>query len=337
MAAKAIDRLGVVVVTYGAADEIAACLDSLHASTFPRLQVVVVDNASPDDTPARVHDWAAAHGDWDFAEVAPDDAPGPAARLILIRGEDNLGFAGGVNLGLRWLAADPGVDLFWVLNPDSVVEPATAAAYVAAAEAAETFGLMGGRTLYHGEGSIQSDGGRVSLWTGICRNVNQGLAPEAVEMPPAASLDFISGANVVASRAFLEQVGPMREDYFLYYEEVDWALRRGELPLLLCPEAIVHHHGGTAIGSGSTSRRPSAFANYFNYRNRISFVARFNRLGLPSAYLYSALKIAKLLLLGAWDEAAGAFRGLNLLPPPRAVAARVAPEARARAFRRPGP
>ena len=101
-----------------------------------------------------------------------------------------------------------------------------------------------------------------------------------------------------------------------------------------CPEAIIYHHGGTASGSGSISRRASAFANYFYYRNRMRFVGRFNWPALPSAYAYSLLKIAKLVLLGAWDEAAGAMRGLHQLPPSATMSARLSPEAAERAFGR---
>ena len=88
----------------------------------------------------------------------------------------------------------------------------------------------------------------------MAENVNKGLLPEAVALPDPASLDFISGASMVASRAFIDQVGLMADDYFLYYEEIDWAARRGALPFRLCGDAIVYHHTGTSIGSASSSR-----------------------------------------------------------------------------------
>ena len=90
---------------------------------------------------------------------------------------------------------------------------------------------------------------------------------------------------MVVSRDFLARVGPMREDYFLYYEEVDWALRRGDLPLAFAGDAIVYHHGGTSIGTGRLDERPSAFSNYFNYRNRMRFMRRFHPWRLRSGRL----------------------------------------------------
>lgn len=334
--------VAVVICTYCASDVIEACLDSLAATTGARLHVAVCDNASPDDTVAVVTDWALRHGvtmghahagDSSVGDIGTKDA---LPWLTLVQAPSNLGFAGGVNAGLTWFLSRPEIDLFWVLNPDSLVRPDTAAAYVARANAVGAFGLMGGRTQFvEAPGLIQSDGGRVRHWTGgVCLNVNNGVMPDAATLPAADSLDFLSGANVVASRAFLQAVGLMKEDYFLYYEEVDWAYRRGNLPLVTCPDAVVYHHGGTAIGSSVLGRPASAFANYFIFRNRMRFVARFAWAKLPVAYAVSLAQIAKMVWRGGRSEAISALRGLHGLQPPLAVQNRVAPDARARAFGR---
>ena len=312
--------LGVVVPCYRSADVIGPCLDSLMASEGDAFHVVVCDNASPDGTVHAIRAWAARNG-VDLLERGFDEADalpgGSAAGITLLVSEQNRGFAGAVNPGLVALLSKPGVELAWVLNPDTVVSSHAAAAYVKRASEIGPFSLMGGRTLYREPSNVvQSDGGIVNRWTGVCSNVNQGTHRQESKMPDAASLDFISGANMVASREFVEAAGTMREDYFLYYEEVDWAFRRGDLPLAVCPGAVVEHHGGTSIGTGSVNRRPSGFANYYNFRNRMRFVARFMWPVLPIAYAFSMAKVAQLLWLRAWDEALGAFRGLHQLPSP---------------------
>lgn len=329
------EAIGVVVVTYGSDDVIDECLDGLFASEGARLRVVVADNASPDDTLARVRAWAAGRGIAFAERETGGQGDVPDVPLLLLRSSRNLGFGGGVNLGLEALLADPRIGLFWLVNPDCVVTPGAAAAYLRAARRAGPFGLMGGRTVYREPPNhIQSDGGLVNLWTGVCHNVNRGRLPAEAEVPDPATLDFIVGANVVVSRAFIERAGLMPEDYFLYFEEVDWALRRGDLPLVVCPEALVHHQGGTAIGTGSVTRRPSAFANYFNYRSRMRFVRRYRWPALPVAYGYALAKAAQLALRGAWDEAGGIVRALNGLAPPAEVRVRLSPEAGARVLRR---
>jgi GT2 family glycosyltransferase len=326
--------IGVIILTFQSADMIEACLDSLRASDHADLRIVVCDNNSQDDTVDVIRSWAAGQGidltESDLNTKRPEE-PG---FLTLLHTGANRGFAGGVNAGIVHLQADPRIDLFWILNPDSEATPGAAGAYARCAERLGRFSLMGGRIRYHEAPSwIQSDGGRVSPWSGICRNLNAGLMPEDVCIPDVASLDFISGANMVASRRFIEQAGPMVEDYFLYYEEIDWAARRGDLPLALCPEAVVIHHGGTTIGTGSVTKRASPFANYFKNRNRMRFMRRFRPLALPVAWGLSMLRVVKIFAIGANAEAWSALSGLNGLPPPSCVRDRIAPIDRASAFK----
>lgn len=114
-------------------------------------------------------------------------------------------------MGLAWFLSHPKIDLFWVLNPDSMVTPDTAAAYVQCAALAGPFSLMGGRTQFvEAPGHIQSDGGRIRRGTGgVCINVNHGMMPQDAVAPDASSLGFLSGANMLASRGFVEAAGPM--------------------------------------------------------------------------------------------------------------------------------
>ncbi len=314
--------IAVVIVSFQSADVLGACLESLACSAHPLARIVVCDNQSADGSADAVRQWANRHA-LALAEISPD-APLPGARAVLVHMGANRGYAGAVNAGLALLATDPAIGLFWVLNPDCMVLPETAGAFCRAAAEAPGFGLMGGRLCYiDPPGIIQSDGGQVSRWTGICRNVNQGLRAAVTAMPDPRTLDFISGASLVVSRAFLEQVGPMAEDYFLYYEEVDWAARRGSLPIRLAPGATTLHHGGTVIGSGAVNRRAQPFALWFNNRNRMRFVRRFRPGALPVAWAASMARAARLVLEGDLAGATAAFRGLLGLPPPAAVAKRL--------------
>lgn len=344
--------LGVVLVAFNSADVIVECLESLFASRGAELAVVVVDNASTDDSRAVIERWASgampfsARPDCPIA-IAPvakpvalhvqdaTDETVTTGPLTLIRSAVNTGFAGGVNIGLAQLSRRAEVSAFWVLNPDCIVATDTAARYLEAG-GGQNFGMLSSRTLYYDRpGTIQTDGGRVFRWNGVCRGVNGGAPAATTPLPDAASLDFLTGANIVVSRAWLNRIGPMPEDYFLYYEEVDWAFSRDGFALELVPGATVYHHGGTSIGSGSHFQRPTAFSNYFNHRNRMRFVARHLPASRVGALGYTFAKAAQLGLKGARDEAWSMIAGAMELAPPPAVAARIKdPRARALAFGR---
>ena len=255
--------IGVVIVAFNSSDVIAGCLDSLIAQDGPTPTIVVVDNASDDTTVLAVRSWAKDRKDASGQDLLFEvDAQGLAkprrgAQVLLLHSGVNLGFAGGVNLGLSALATLAEIAHFWVLNPDAYADPQATIAILAAAQETPVYGLMGGRVCYatppH---TIQTDGGLLNMWTGVSSDVNQGKQAATAAMPTASEIDFINGANMVASRRFYDEIGPMREDYFLYYEETDWALRRGDFPLLVASGFIAYHHAGTAIGSPTLMRGP---------------------------------------------------------------------------------
>lgn len=331
---------GVVIVTYNASDVILDCLESLIASHNTDLRIVVVDNASSDDTVARIRAWAdnptlwqgsddgqfvpVAHGPIHLTEKVPAAASG---ELALIAHPVNTGFAGGVNIGLRLLQADPGVDYFWILNPDCVAENETAARLEAeAARVKDHFSLISGRIYYKKPDlMIQSDGGRINFLTGICSPFNLGRIGRDIAAPPARDLDYVTGAHMFASRAFLEQAGLMPEEYFLYYEEMDWCCRRGDLPMLFCTEAAVHHDGGHSLGSATLRQGPSAMASYFMGRSRMRFIRRYRPFALPVTFGYSAAKAMKYLLKGQSPAAFGLLRGICGLNPTAEVTKRLRP------------
>lgn len=329
--------IGAIVVAFNSADVICACIDSLIGQRGADVRVVVVENASTDDTVAVLRRWAEGRSDRAGRPLMTEEDGAGAradAQVILLHSGANRGFAGGVNLGLARLAAMPAIGHFWVINPDAYADPDAAGAILKAARAQPGYGLMGGRVCYaEPPNRIQIDGGTVNLWTGVSGNVNLGREPSAT-LPRPEELDFITGANLVASRAFYEAVGPMREDYFLYYEEADWALRRGSFPLAVAPGFVVYHHAGTAIGSPTLERLASPFSFWFKYRSRVKFVRRFNPAGLPVAIGFATLKALQLALKGARPQAATLLRAVYGLPPPKDVRDRLSPEAQRIAFGR---
>lgn len=341
--------VGVVIVAFNSGQEAVDCTKSVLVGAKAAglgLRVVVVDNASADDTVARMRDWASGATPYAPAEPLPfaiDPTPKPLALpeggpdlapvaetpVALIHSGANRGFAGGVNIGLAYLAQFPDIRHMWVLNPDSVVPPEALAALKAEFDKGEPYGLMGGRVTYlDPPDMIQMDGATVSRTTGVTANRNLGASHAATPAPKAEELDFIMGSCVIASRAFYDKIGPMREDYFLYYEEVDWAMRRGDLPLVYCKGLRIYHLAGTAIGSPTLSKLASPFSLYFKHRGRMMFVRRFLPKSKLKAYAYTLAYAARCVLRDRQPKAAVAvLRGAFDMTPPQAIRDRLGPEA----------
>lgn len=332
--------LGTVLVAYNSSDVILDCLETVVSAALQDgtdLRVAVVDNDSTDGTVALIRAWAAGTDGYALPEdlpfaTKPVPKPLPEGMLTIIETGVNGGFAAGVNTGLAHFFADPAFDRVWVLNPDSVVPPGTPAAF--AAYDPGPFSLMGGRvTYYERPDMVQIDGGTLNRRTGVTGNINLYASVKDVTMPTAAQLDFITGASMIASRAHYESAGPMPEEYFLYYEEVCWAMRRKkDLPLAVCPEARVYHRGGSAIGSPVPGRPASPFSLYFKHRARMMFVRRHMPSSLPSAWVYSLAKAGQYRLKGWKEEAQALIAGSRKVKPPKAISARLGTEAMRRIF-----
>lgn len=348
---REIRRLGVVIVTFNSADVISECLDTLFAASDVDLRVVVVDNDSTDGSENIVMEWAAGSGPFCRQTSSPlsgkpcakrpiafevrtvSETSQPRMPLTIVQAGINGGFAFGANLGIEILLADEGIDVFWILNPDCAVPDDVPAKIIRTADKGP-FSMIGCRQIYYDNPDIvQTDGFRISRMTGACISLNVGVPVYAAKLPDEASIDFVSGATMAVSRAFIEFAGLMDEDYFLYYEEPAWAMRKGSFPIRFVSGGAVYHHGGTSIGTGSPLRRSSPFSYYFNHRNRIKFVRRYFPDRLFAARIFGVAKAIRLLLGFAPSEAWALLAGVLELPPPGGVSDQIAdPRVRALAF-----
>lgn len=334
-------RLGVVIVTFNSAEVIVECLDSLFAASGVDMRVIVVDNHSSDGSEAVVKEWAAGSrplqrearsplaGDppatrpIPFDERPIGDKSPPRTPLTIMQTGINGGFAFGVNRGLEVLLADRDIDVFWILNPDCAVPADTPAKLMATAKSGP-FSMIGCRQIYYDDPDIiQTDAFRLDRKTGVCVSVNAREPVATAVMPDDDTIDFVSGATMAVSRQFIDTAGLMDEDYFLYYEEPAWAMRKGDLPIRLVPGCVVYHHSGTAIGTGSIRRRSTPFANYFNHRNRMRFVRRHLPDRIFAARIHGIAKAVQLLLRFAPTEAWALLTGTLELPPPAQVSKRI--------------
>ena len=195
----------------------------------------------------------------------------PGGQIVeALHAADNLGFAAGVNATISRLAAYPAWSALWVLNTDTEPEPEALAALVKKATSDPSYGIVGSRLVLFGTGKIQAYGGRWRKFT--ARGFNIGLhCPESALVDVSAverEMDYVLGASMYVTRAYVEEVGGMAEEYFLYAEEIDWCLRRGRFGLGFAPDSVVHHHHGGTIGSSMTTRHRSWFSVYLDERNK---------------------------------------------------------------------
>lgn len=332
-------RLAVILVNWRSAPDTIECLETLLRSSIP-VHAIVCDNDSGDRSVDAIAAWAA--GDTgvalrnqalahlvesalqrpvDFDHLRPGQSlpNGPRKPLTIVETGGNLGYAGGNNAGLRLALANPAITHFWLLNNDTVVEADTAARILACFDARPELGMLGtDLRLYHDPERLQMQGVlSFDKWTGRAVGIGAGLHKS--EALPAqqveARTDFICGASLTVSRDFLNQIGLLEDRYFLYYEEIDWAVRgRARFSLGYCSGAIVYHKEGASAGSSSGSDRRSPLSEYHHTRSRLIFSSLHYPALLPLYFGYGIALSGRRLLKGQWPKAAAILRASFGLP-----------------------
>lgn len=329
-------RLAVVIVNWNGAEDTIECLEALlRQSVRPR--IIVVDNGSDDGSVGRLEAWA--RGETPYEPPAgplrrltspPVEKPlslraidpvaatteGPGDEdVTVISSPDNLGFSAGNNLGLRYAMLDARIGYCWCLNNDAVADPGAVGAIIARMDATHKVGMCGTQVrYYHRPGHWQAlNGHRFKVLTGQSRGIGIGV-PVTRPFDPkmvARETDFVLGASLAVSRAFLETVGYMEESYFLYFEEMDWAVRnRGRFATAFAHAAIVYHKEGGSIGSSTKKGQRSALSEYYLMRSRIRFYRRNFPLLWPLQYPLGLGLAARRLVRGQPDKAGAMLKAM---------------------------
>ncbi|HLK12689.1 MAG TPA: glycosyltransferase family 2 protein [Candidatus Binatia bacterium] len=236
-----IPRVAVVTVTFNAAPFIEPFLIAVKDLHYPQLEVVIVDNASHDETTGLI------------ARLLP--------RAVLIRSPRNLGFAAACNLG----AECAGGDVLLFLNPDTRPPPDAVEALCATIWHSPEIGAAGSKLVFP-DGRIQRIGGALGP-NGIASHPGWG-EPDRGQYDRPADVDYVPGAALAIRRSLFLALGGFHTGYFPgFYEDTELCLRLRERGLRVCyvPTPRIAH-----LESPSMGRRTA----YWLHRNRMLFLAR---------------------------------------------------------------
>lgn len=220
----------ILIPVHGAWHWTERCLRALARTEAPAsAQVMVVDDASPDDTAHRLRSFP-----W----------------VDVVSAEQNLGFVGAVNLGLDRVTG-PHVLL---LNNDTEPQPGFLNAMLRRLRSSDDVGLVGARLVYP-DGALQ-DAGSIIWRNGDGWNYGRFGSPDDPRYLHAREVDYCTGAALLVRRSLLDRLGGLDERYRpAYYEDTDLAFAARDLGFRVVyePEAVVVHHEGGTHGKDETS------------------------------------------------------------------------------------
>lgn len=277
------------------------CLESILKLKYHNFQVIVVDNSPTSESVSSIKSWA-TNPDFKkiptaFPEIVYPLLPKPLdyriisesesknkfyeEPLLIIKAEKNRGFSAGNNIAIDYALRREDFDYCWLLNNDTVVEKDSLRnqiKHIKGNNSSKT-GILGSKLIYYNQPEkIQAIGGAFNSILYVSKHIGEGANVNS-EKEEFGNIDYIVGASMFVPVNFIKDVGSLCEDYFLYYEELDWAYR-GKLKgwkIDWCENSIVYHKEGASIGSSSNPKERTYFSEINIFKSRKIFFKKFKK------------------------------------------------------------
>jgi N-acetylglucosaminyl-diphospho-decaprenol L-rhamnosyltransferase len=298
-------RVAIAIVATDEAKNLVGVLGSLKDSIFRTFSVVICENGGHEAFERDIQELSKIPGLIEDGVEPADRSAAEGRRFHLgddkrvvrvLRSRENRGYAGGVNFCIA--AAGTDWDFIWVLNPDTFPEPDAIGALVRR-QAEGGYGIVGSKIVFVANGRVQLWGGLkyiplLGRATSLGHGQSVDLTPDLREVEK--SLDIVAGTAMFVSKDYIETIGVMDEDFFVYHEDSEWSLRHGKFRLGYAHDSVVHHIAGATSGSGGSRQKRSRFSIYLSERNRVILAKKRYSAAWPLFAVVALLQTLELLL-----------------------------------------
>lgn len=283
--------VSIITVNYKQAAVTCDLLDSILINSYKNVEVIVVDNESQEDCTALFQQHY------------------PSVKVLI--STKNLGFAGGNNLGIEAAKGD----FLFLVNNDTVLTEGLIQALLSRFSENFRIGVVSPKICYHHTPQYIQYAGFTEMNNVTGRNETIGKnQKDEGQFNQARPTPYAHGAAMMLKREVIDKVGLMPEDYFLYYEELDWCahIQRAGYDIWFEPKGLIYHKESASVG------KLSPLKMYYMTRNRILFMRRNTRpfqlfgflayfflVTLPSKTVSFLLKGELTLLRTFWKGAFG--------------------------------
>jgi GT2 family glycosyltransferase len=281
--------VSIVLVNFNGHIDTVECLESIFKCNGD-YHVYVVDNSNNNNSLQYICDWLDGKNtrlETEFPSiifplqqkpirydiVQEDDLIGHVSinSITLIKANRNMGFAAANNIALNYVLQKANSRYIWLLNNDTIITEGSLNNLVKFMEIS-TFdiGMIGSKLLdYRRPRNIQGVGGRYNKWFGIVKEIGAQQLDLGQWDNRNFDFDYVIGASMFLRLEFLKDIGLMNQEYFLYFEELDWAIRgkRRGWKMSFCHDSMVYHKMGAS--TRDTERKNSLLADFYVVRNRI--------------------------------------------------------------------
>jgi len=295
----AMPRVSIIILNWNGWKDTIECLESVYQITYPNYDVVVVDNASENDSLNQIRNYCLGGNivQSDYIEYKYSNKPiriiehGRKAtesrltmdrsflslpsneRLILIRNDKNEGFTEGNNIAMRFALNYLDPDYLLLLNNDTVVDNNFLTELITVGESNQAIGFIGPKIYHYSHNgnrkTLQFAGAKQNIWIFHPKHIGWNEI-DVGQYDENYEVDYIHGSCILAKSKMLNQIGLLDKAFFSYREENDWGIRgvKEGWKSVYAYRSNVWHKGG-----GSTkSKEKKSIPIYYMVRNEFLFM-----------------------------------------------------------------
>jgi GT2 family glycosyltransferase len=310
-------KVAIILLNWNSWEDTIECLESLFKIDYPNFKILVLDNKSTNESIQKIKNYANGdiRTSSKYFQYNPNNKPikikeytedmineilkkgsetdltmgkmkeeqkdknalEPTQEFILIKNNDNHGFAKGNNIGMKYAKTVLSADYILLLNNDTVVKIDFLTNLIKAAEQNKSAGIIAPRIPYYDKPDKNWFGwGRINWFS-----INIAYHISRIDDKIIQS-DYITGCAALIRADVIDKIGYLNEKLFLYFEDADYSLRakaRG-FELIIVPDAVVYHKVSATSYTFTLSK-----AQYYFSRNRLWFVKKY----CPKKYLRLSL------------------------------------------------
>ncbi len=297
----------IIVLNYNGWQDTIECLESIFAQTYDNFKIIIVDNCSINNSVVEICEiFKSSFRGYNLILVNEDDIETFTSsksnysddnQVILIKSNINKGYAFGNNLGIRFALKDPLCNFVWILNNDTVLYNNSLEIMLFSDKwFVNNTGFLGSKLVYYNNPNIiQGFGGKLNNKFGTVQDVGEGK--DVSTILDKTEIDYPIGASIMLSREMIEKVGLLCDEYFLFYEELDYCQRAKRLGYNFSVESkclIKHKHAA----STQANKFKSIEIDLISLRSRIIFMKKYFSYNMPYLYFSFILIILKRILKG---------------------------------------
>lgn len=263
------NRVAILVLNWNGRVDTERCLRSLEKIQYPHYKIIIIDNGSTDGSQSY------------FRSHFPD--------CHLIETHQNLGYAGGNNVGITY-ALKENFDYILLLNNDTIVDPHLIHPFLKTFSEHPSAGILGTKIyLMDQPNRFDHFGGMWNSYKMAFDYYGYHAEEDSLSFEEPKSLDYVCGAAMMVRSSLFKQIGLLDARYFLYWEEADFCFRarKAGFDVLTCPQAKIWHKVSGSFSGGKPHQ------SYFYWRNRLLFIEK-NCTGLSRLLGFTKLLFAYL-------------------------------------------